>query len=168
MNRQTAPYVQAILETALEPWLKALRHMDRKLREDDVLTNMDDLSADMAAKREHLRVALGDAPMGVVNLVNTLSSAGDLHLLEEIVTELDLYVQRAGRGELGFVRSAVPLTADEKRRLEQGLAARFGQEFMILYEVDPTILGGLVVRVGDQVMDGSVATKLANLKEQLA
>jgi F-type H+-transporting ATPase subunit delta len=47
------------------------------------------------------------------------------------------------------------------------LASRYGQDLSLQYKVDQAILGGLVVRVGDQVIDGSVASKLAALREQL-
>ena len=168
MNKDTASYVQAVLETALEPWLKSLRQVERRLRENELVAAVDDISVPLEIKKDRLRPVLGEAPMSVVNLVYTLASAGDLHLLERLVADLELHVARAGRGALGLVRSAVPLTAEEKARLEKGLVARFGEELALTYEVDPSIIGGLVVRVGDLVMDGSVATKLTALREELS
>lgn len=168
MNKETAPYVQAVLETALEPWLKSLRQVERRLRDNELAAAVDDISVPLEVKKDRLRPVLGDAPMSVVNLVYTLAGAGDLHLLERLVADLELHVARAGRGALGLVRSAVPLTAVEKARLEKGLVARFGEELALTYEVDPSIIGGVVVRVGDLVMDGSVATKLTALREELS
>lgn len=168
MNKETAPYVQAVLETALEPWLKSLRQVERRLRDNELAAAVDDISVPLEVKKDRLRPVLGEAPMSVVNLVYTLAGAGDLHLLERLVADLELHVARAGRGALGLVRSAVPLTAEEKARLEKGLVARFGEELALTYEVDPSIIGGVVVRVGDLVMDGSVATKLTALREELS
>jgi F-type H+-transporting ATPase subunit delta len=111
---------------------------------------------------------LGDAPMSVVNLVYAMAAVGDLHCLERVVEDLELHVARAGRGTVGLVRSAVPLMPEEKARLEKSLAGRFGDDLVLTYEVDPAIIGGLVVRVGDLVMDGSVATKLTVLRDELS
>ena len=168
MNRDTAPYVQAILETAVEPWLKTLRHVDRRLREDNLVATLDDPSVPMQEKREKLRPVLGEYPLAMANLVYTLAGAGHLHLLERLVGELDEDLERIGKGVSGTVRSAVPLTAEEKARLMAKLSAQFGQDLVLTYEIDPAVIGGLVVRVGDMVMDGSVASRLAALKEKLA
>jgi F-type H+-transporting ATPase subunit delta len=129
---------------------------------------VDDLSVSLETKKERLRPVLSDAPMSVVNLVYAMAGAGDLHCLESVVEDLELHVARAGRGVVGLVRSAVPLTAAEKAKLEKGLDARFGEELALTYEIDPSIIGGVVVRVGDLVMDGSVATKLTALREELS
>lgn len=168
MNRDTAPYVQAILETAVEPWLKTLRHVDRRLREKDLVSALDDPAMAMQEKRERLRPVLGEAPLAMANLVYTLAGAGHLHLLERLVGELEQDLERIGKGVSGSVRSAVPLTSEQKDRLAAKLTAQFGPDLVLTYEVDPSVVGGLVVRVGDLVMDGSVASRLAALKEKLS
>jgi len=168
MNRDTAPYVQAILETAVEPWLKTLRQVDRRLREDNLVSALDDPSMPMQDKREKLRPALGDSPLATANLVYTMAGNGHLHLLERMIGELETDLERIGKGVTGTVRSAVPLTADQKARLAAKLTAQYGQELVLTYEIDESVVGGLVVRVGDLVIDGSVASRLAALREKLA
>ena len=66
------------------------------------------------------------------------------------------------------VISAVPLTEAEQETIRKELAARLGEGVGISFEVDPQILGGLVVRVGDRVIDGSFAGQLEQLRETLA
>ncbi|MBU0492607.1 MAG: ATP synthase F1 subunit delta [Chloroflexi bacterium] len=63
--------------------------------------------------------------------------------------------------------SAVPLTAEEQARLKTSLKQRFGRDLALALSVDPGILGGIVVQVGDVVIDGSLAGKLDALQEQL-
>ncbi|MBS1253739.1 MAG: ATP synthase subunit delta [Anaerolineales bacterium] len=65
------------------------------------------------------------------------------------------------------ITSAVQLTEEERSRLEQSLGRRFGDDLQFEYRVDDSILGGVIVRVGDRVIDGSVASKLAALRERL-
>ena len=72
------------------------------------------------------------------------------------------------RGEVeGEVRSAVPVTAAERERLQRVLDRRLGKRARLSFQTDPELIGGLVVRVGDMVIDGSVKTSLGALREQL-
>ncbi len=65
------------------------------------------------------------------------------------------------------VRSAVPLTDDQKTRLAAALANATGKQVVVKVIVDPSVLGGLVATVGDSVIDGSVRSKLDQLKALL-
>ena len=72
-----------------------------------------------------------------------------------------------GAGEAVTVTSAIPLTGEQQSTVQQDLAARVGAESTISFQVDPQILGGLMVRVGDRVMDGSAAGQLERLRQSL-
>lgn len=65
------------------------------------------------------------------------------------------------------VTSALPLSTDEQARVKSDLARQIGKAGEVTFEVDPSILGGLVVRVGDKVVDGSVAGKLTAMRQAL-
>ncbi len=71
----------------------------------------------------------------------------------------------------GIVRAAVTvpqeLNEDEKAKLDTALAARFGHEVLTTLAVDPTLIGGLIIKVGDHIIDNSVRTKLQLLQQQL-
>jgi len=71
-------------------------------------------------------------------------------------------------GESATVTSALPLSSEEAQRIERGLQGQLGSEAEIEFRVNPAILGGLVVRVGDKVIDGSVSGKLAALEQSLS
>jgi F-type H+-transporting ATPase subunit b len=70
------------------------------------------------------------------------------------------------KGESAEVTSALPLTADEESTVKKDLLAKVGAQ-TVAFHVDPSILGGLVIKVGDKVMDGSVAGKLEGLRSNL-
>ena len=59
--------------------------------------------------------------------------------------------------------SARPLDDDQVAALKQNLRARMGRDIAVDLDVDPAILGGLIVRIGSQRIDGSIRTKLTNL-----
>lgn len=65
------------------------------------------------------------------------------------------------------VTSALPLTQEEKETIRQDLLAKTGSQATVTFRVDPSILGGLVVRVGDRVLDGSVAGQLETMRQSL-
>lgn len=71
------------------------------------------------------------------------------------------------QGQEAEVTSAVPLTDAEKDQVRKDVVAKLGGEATVTFTVDPDILGGLIVRVGDRVLDGSVAGKLENMRQGL-
>jgi len=78
----------------------------------------------------------------------------------------ELYEERSGRMKV-LVRSAVPLDEDQQERLRQQLRQAYRREPVLQTRVDPDLLGGLVVRVGDWVYDSSVRTRLEMIRDQL-
>lgn len=66
------------------------------------------------------------------------------------------------------VSSAVPLNKEEQAALRERLEARFSEELDLRFEVEPSILGGVIARVGDKIIDGSVKGKLEALRQTLS
>jgi len=65
------------------------------------------------------------------------------------------------------VTTAAPLSPERATQIEQQLAALTGRKVDMKTSVDPAIIGGVVTRIGSTVYDGSIATRLAKLKEKL-
>lgn len=65
------------------------------------------------------------------------------------------------------VRSAMPLTDAEVKRLTAALKKRSGKDIVLTQTIDPTLLGGLVVQMGDTLLDGSVKRQLSEMKDVL-
>jgi F-type H+-transporting ATPase subunit b len=77
-------------------------------------------------------------------------------------------VEQVKAGELtALVTSALPLTEEEQKVVAGGLAEQLGQAPAIEFRIDPAILGGLVIRLGDKVIDGSVGGRLEALRQSL-
>jgi F-type H+-transporting ATPase subunit b len=70
------------------------------------------------------------------------------------------------RGQSAEVTSALPLNAEEQNCVKEDILAKVGAQ-TVSFRVDPSILGGLVIKVGDNVLDGSVSGKLEDLKQNL-
>jgi F-type H+-transporting ATPase subunit delta len=65
------------------------------------------------------------------------------------------------------VHVAVPLTEEQRNRLAAGLAAAYGHQVHLNVVLDPRVAGGMTVRVGDELIDGSIATRLAEAGRRL-
>ncbi len=85
----------------------------------------------------------------------------------DIVAEY-IALANAGRNIVAAqVASAVELNDKEKNELKRILGTLAGQKVQTSFTVDPSLIGGIVVRMGDKIIDGSVKTRLASMKESL-
>ena len=109
----------------------------------------------------------GKASPVTTNIVAFVVGAGRARQLPQIIDRL---VQRAASAKdsvVGEVRSAIPLTDDQKSRLAEALGKATGTRVELKVIVDPSVLGGLVAQVGDTVIDGSVRARLDQLRETI-
>jgi F-type H+-transporting ATPase subunit delta len=90
--------------------------------------------------------------------------AGELPDIVDRFVELAAAEQRRAVAE---VRSAVPLSGEQTDRLREALNHATGKDVDVKVVVDPSVLGGVIARVGDVVIDGSVRRRLEQLKEQI-
>jgi F-type H+-transporting ATPase subunit b len=70
-------------------------------------------------------------------------------------------------GASAEITSALPLTPEEQEAVKKDVLSKVGSQATVTFRVDPRILGGLVVRVGDKVLDGSVSGQLESLRQNL-
>ena len=109
----------------------------------------------------------GRATSTTTQLISMVVGAGRARDLPAIIDQL---VQRASSSknlEVAEVRTAVPLTDDQQTRLAAALANATGKPVNLKVIIDPSVLGGIVATVGDTVIDGSVRTRIDQLKSRL-
>jgi F-type H+-transporting ATPase subunit delta len=101
------------------------------------------------------------------NFVGVLARNRRLRQLPAVIRTFNLLVARH-RGEItAEVTSARPLDEGQIAAIKQNLRSRVGRDINVDLNVDPAILGGLVVKIGSQMIDGSIRTKLNNLAHQM-
>ena len=97
------------------------------------------------------------------NFLGVLAKNGRLGQLGAVIRAFDMLAARH-RGEIkAEVTSAHPLDDDQVAALRANLKSRMGRDIAVDMNVDPAILGGLVVQIGSQMIDGSIRTKLNTL-----
>lgn len=120
-----------------------------------------------AAKARLLSAALKDAPREFVLFLQALVKRGRQEVLRDIATQylglLDIKLNRIRAG----VTLARPADEALRRDIRERLSRQLGKEVIASFSVDPTILGGAIVRVGERVYDGSVRRRMTRLRRQL-
>lgn len=167
-------YARALFEVAraegtLDEVEDELFRFARSFEASDELRNTLTDEAIPAGKRQAIVEDLlgGKATATTTQLVSMVVGSGRGRDLPAIIGKL---VERASSSknlEVAEVRSAVALTDDQQARLKAALANATGKQVSVKVVVDPSVLGGLVATVGDTVIDGTVRTRVEQLKSRL-
>lgn len=132
-----------------------------------------DALADPALPTENKKSLVGDV-MGAganpvaVNALSFLIDQGRGRDLAPIIEAMAQVVAESRQQVVAEVRSAVPLEARQREDLAKALSTATGKTVEVKVVVDPTVVGGVVARVGDEVFDGTVRNRLQEVRRQLA
>ncbi len=164
-------YAQAAFETAIKEWLTILEHIAGALdRSPDLLKRLADDASSFEVRQAVLTPLMREnisAPER--NFVFGMLANGDVALLNDVVAELHSLGAAIGgpKAVVAEVTSAVELNAEERAAIENRLIDQFGLGLEFRFAVDPRILGGLLIRVGDKLLDTSVASRLVAMRQSL-
>jgi F-type H+-transporting ATPase subunit delta len=127
---------------------------------------------DPNVKREGKRAALAELFGGkvhpiVLNTILTLSDQDRAGRLLHIIEEFETVASSARQKVAGEVTTAIKLDDATLARLAAELSRLTGKNVQLFQKVDPTILGGAVIKVGEQIIDASLRRKLDQIKEML-
>lgn len=155
-------YATAIFSLALEEWLAALNQVK------DSLAN----NAGLAEKLQDVTLTFGEKqtlldrimPIGVSqqlrNFLYTLLKEGHFNLVGNVLGDLERLSAGGPQVQATYVTTATPLRNEDKDKFRQKLRAQYGDKLEFVFNVDPAIIGGAIVQIGDKLIDGSVATRL--------
>ncbi|OGO01384.1 MAG: ATP synthase F1 subunit delta [Chloroflexi bacterium RBG_13_53_26] len=165
-------HAQAVFRIALESdqldrWQTDLVTMATVLQDAEIVSFLENPKVSMERKRDLLRRALGGIKPAAMNLAYLLVAKKRLRMVPSLVAEYRrLVYAHKGIVEADVV-TAIPITDQEEERIGRDLAVITGKTVMLAATVDAEIMGGLVVKVGDKLMDGSVRTRLQELRRSL-
>ncbi len=159
-ERATAErYAQAILEAIVEQWQSTLTEIADALAQDPKLGA--DVDSVAAAIPEN-------AAPELQNFVKMLVQEGDATLLPRVVAALGASLRGETGPQSADITSAIELGDDAQERIRARLTEQYGEDIVFNFDVDPSLMGGLRIRVGDQLIDNSVANRLMALREMVA
>jgi F-type H+-transporting ATPase subunit delta len=167
-------YAQAVFELALEnreleKWFDDLTLLSDSVSNQEFL---DFLSQPRVTNEEKIRVvrdALGDSvgPLAL-NLMSLLATKNIAHILPGITDQYQELLDAQQGIERAEAVTAIPLDDDEQRRVTEMLSAMSGRDVRLTTRVDAEILGGMIIRIDDRVMDGSTRSRLQAMRRELA
>lgn len=152
-SARAAHYAQAIVAAMLERWQAALTQAATAVSQG----NTANLAAALPA----------NAPAEIANTLRLMQERGDLDLIGQVSDELGRTMSGQHSPIKAEVVSAAELSPQEQDQLRQTLTGQHGEGLMFDFRVDPSLLGGLRVRVGDRLIDTSIASRLTALRESL-
>ena len=165
-------YAQAAFAVALERgdpdrWLGDLDGLDDLVAQPEAAAVLQSDRVPEAEKETLLKAALPDVDPTVLNLARLLVTKRRIKLAPQVREEfgnlLDVHEGRAR----ATVTTAVSLSNEQETQIAQRLSQITGKSVSVEQVVDPDILGGLVARVGDTLIDGSTRSRLVALKKSL-
>lgn len=165
-------YAQAVFEIALErqeldKWQQDLDKI-AVLGEDPSLTVLlENPKMRFDDKARIFAGALKDVSPMALNLINVLVAKGRLSLIPDIAVHYREMLDAQRGIERASVTTAVPIDDEDKRRLEARLGAMINKKVILTPDVDADLLGGVVARMGGKLLDGSVRSRLAALKDEI-
>lgn len=133
---------------------------------DELRTTLADASIPVARRQQIVEDVLGGQASRVatamVSMVVAAGRAADLGRIADRMIELGA----AKRGRVvAEVRSAIPLDATQEQNLTAALKASTGKDVELKVVIDPSVMGGLVTQIDDQIIDGSVRTRMGQLRD---
>ena len=166
-------YAQAAFEIAMEKgeldkWQSDLRQI-ASLGEDVAFTIvLENPKTHFDDKARLLSEQLGDVNPLALNLGYLLVAREGLGMVGDIVDEFQRLLDSHRGIEQAEVVTAIPLSDDDKLKLEERLGAIVDKKVIIEPKVDSSVIGGIVARIGGKLLDGSTRSRLEALKKELS
>lgn len=155
-STEARTYARALYETLVANAVAQLRQAETKLG-----------GGTVTADRIAAAVPEG-AGSEIRNFLAVLASEGATSQLASIIDALEAYIIRGGPQTIDAeVTSAVELSASQQERIQSDLRQRYGEQLATTFNVDSEIIGGLIIRVGDQVLDNSLRTRLSAVQRNM-
>lgn len=166
---QAQNYAQAIIEAMVERWQGTLTQAASAIGGDAKLATIMK-SSDSVDKKLSALVKAIDNKLSEQeeNLLKLIIQSGDSDKMADIVGALSSAAQGQSGPRKAEITSAVQLSDEEQDELKKKLSADYGDNLIFSFSVNETLLGGLRVRIGDRLIDNSVATRLSALRESLS
>ncbi|MGI8422779.1 MAG: ATP synthase F1 subunit delta [Chloroflexota bacterium] len=154
-------------ESSWEQWRRDLGLVGEGLQDSELRLMLESPRVNAEQKAALLERAFGGrvAPQ-VLSLLKVMGKRGRLTLAPDMLKWFDEIADRALGVRRYVVTSATPLTDEQRQRLRSQLGGTTGQ-LVLTEHVDPAIIGGLIVRHDDMILDFSIKTRLETLRERL-
>lgn len=166
-------YSQAVFNIALERkeldrWQSDLRKIASLSEDATFFAFLESPKVHFGDKAKLLSERLGDINPLALNLVYLLVARGRLSIMGDIADGYQRLFDNYHGVEQAEIITAIPLDDEDKTRLGEHLGAIVSKKVVLKLEVDSSLIGGIVARIGGKLLDGSTRSQLMALKKELA
>jgi F-type H+-transporting ATPase subunit delta len=170
---QAKRYSQAIFEIAKErnefdKWQEDLHKIAVLAQNSEFVAVMENPKFPIEEKYKLLDTRLKNSGPMARNLAYILAGKGSFDLITGIHTDYQKLLDSYRGIEQAEVTTAVPLDENERQKLAVRLGEMTGKKVIMTMKVDPAIIGGVIAKVGEKIIDGSTRSQLEALKNELA
>ncbi len=165
-------HAQAVFQIALEKkelekWQADLEIIANVLKDSQLIALLENPKLRFSEKKKVLQNILAGISPLAMNLIYLLTAKNRLRIVADLVIEYRRLINAYYGRETAEVVTAITLSDEEKEILRERLATITGKELVLTTQVAPDVMGGLVAKVGDKLIDGSVRTRLQELRRDL-
>ncbi len=163
------PYANAVYDTAkesntLDSWSDALANLAAVVSDDQLSELLDNPGTGNSEKGELLLQILGDSlNQQQQNLVKLMAENGRLKIMPDVVEQFEVERAKAENKIEAEVISAFELTAEQTSELINTLKNKLGKDITLTTMVDESLIGGVVIKAGDTIIDASMKSELDSL-----
>jgi len=165
-------YARAAFQIALERdeldiWRGDLERLSQAVKDPLLFAFLENPKIHLDSKIKVLRQVLAGINPMVMNLVMLLVSRGRLNIVTDVAKEYARMVDEKKGIAHADVQAAVSLSSDDEDKLARRLGDIIGSKVVVSTDVAPEIIGGLIIKVGDKLIDGSTKSKFTALKKSM-
>ena len=125
-------------------------------------------SVDDEPRRESIeKIFRGRMSDLLVNLLQVLNNRGRLSLVRKVGRCVELRMKEKHHQQEVIVETAMPLSEDQKAAIHQEMSARIGKDAILIEEVKPELIGGMIIHYGDMQIDASVASRIGRTYKRM-
>ncbi len=156
---------QGLAEAVVEEFAELIRYMDEDPEFAEFLTAE---SVDDDPRRQSLeKLFRGRMNDLLLNLLQVLNNRARCRLVREVQRCVELRMEAKQNKKEVVVETALPLTDDLRAAITRAVGERIGKEVLLIEEVRPELIGGVVIHIGDVQIDASVASRIRSMQEQM-
>lgn len=170
---QAKRFARAIFEIArehsdFERWLSDLQKVNELAKLDEVVSFMENPRFSVETRIKLVSELISDLNPLALNFLRLLIGKAKFSMIGDVLKEYQRLLDEYNGIEEAEVTTAVELSESEVELIRNNLESLTEKKIKLLRKTDPALIGGIIIRVGGKLIDGSTATQLAALKKELA
>jgi F-type H+-transporting ATPase subunit delta len=162
-----AAFQIALERNELDIWRGDLEWLSKAVEDPLLFAFLENPKVHFEGKAKVLRQGLAGVNPMVINLALLLVSRGRLNIIADVAREYERMVDEKKGIAHADVFAAIPLSSDDENKLARRLSDIVGSKVVVSTDVSPEIIGGLVIKVGDKLIDGSTKSQFTALKKSM-